>query len=243
MYTTKTPSLRIGEADLKCKNGCGYFGNSEWGGYCSKCHHESLHRERLKKGLHQASQHGEHSGEKQQKSPLSGFSKFEEKKRQQADKKTTLMKLKVFGKSSPKDTARPDQLQDLFNSTPEIDKLKQEFYELFTSLGPSVDRDVRKFIQSFVAKMLKNADIRSVDELSELAQNFFQVFSKRVDASSIYAQSEITQDMKENLLDYVEKYVMTCLYRILFCPPSTNDEEKDLAIQARLVPFIEIKQD
>jgi hypothetical protein len=35
------------------------------------------------------------------------------------------------------------------------------------------------------------------------------------------------------LLDYVEKYVMTCLNGILFCPPSTTDEEKDLSIQNR----------
>jgi Zn finger protein HypA/HybF involved in hydrogenase expression len=60
MYSTKNPSLRINEADLKCKNGCGYYGNAEWEGYCSKCHHEHIQRERLKKsgglrGLH----HGE----------------------------------------------------------------------------------------------------------------------------------------------------------------------------------------
>lgn len=31
---------------------------------------------------------------------------------------------------------------------------------------------------------------------------------------------------------------MTLLYRILFCPPFTNDEEKDLAIQKRFALFI-----
>lgn len=32
MYATKQPSLRIKQADLKCKNGCGYFGNDDWEG-------------------------------------------------------------------------------------------------------------------------------------------------------------------------------------------------------------------
>lgn len=32
MYATKQPSLRIKQADLKCKNGCGYFGNADWEG-------------------------------------------------------------------------------------------------------------------------------------------------------------------------------------------------------------------
>jgi hypothetical protein len=45
--------------------------------------------------------------------------------------------------------------------------------------------------------------------------------------------SGISQEKKEMLLDFVEKYVMTGLYRILFCPPSTTDEEKDLSIQKR----------
>jgi len=60
MYATKNPSLRINEADLKCKNCCDYYGNAEWEGYCSKCHRERNQRERSKKtgsvrGLH----HGE----------------------------------------------------------------------------------------------------------------------------------------------------------------------------------------
>lgn len=32
MYATKQPSLRINQADLKCKTGCGYFGNADWNG-------------------------------------------------------------------------------------------------------------------------------------------------------------------------------------------------------------------
>jgi len=49
----------------------------------------------------------------------------------------------------------------------------------------------------------------------------------------VFAISGLNQEKKEMLLDYVEKYVMTYLYRILFCPPSTTDEEKDLSIQNR----------
>lgn len=44
---------------------------------------------------------------------------------------------------------------------------------------------------------------------------------------------DLSQETKDQLLDYVEKYAMTCLYRVLFCPQSTNDEEKDLQIQKR----------
>lgn len=47
--------------------------------------------------------------------------------------------------------------------------------------------------------------------------------------------TDIAPEVKERLLDYVERYAMTLLYRILFCPPFTSDEEKDLAIQKRFV--------
>ena len=36
------------------------------------------------------------------------------------------------------------------------------------------------------------------------------------------------------MLDNVEKIIMTRLYRTLFCPPYTDDEQKDLAIQNRI---------
>lgn len=54
--------------------------------------------------------------------------------------------------------------------------------------------------------------------------------------------SDIPPEIKEKLLDYVERYAVTLLYRILFCPPFTSDEEKDLAIQKRYCILIFMSQ-
>lgn len=35
-------------------------------------------------------------------------------------------------------------------------------------------------------------------------------------------------------MDEVEKYMMTRLYKEVFCPETTDDENKDLAIQKRI---------
>lgn len=35
-------------------------------------------------------------------------------------------------------------------------------------------------------------------------------------------------------MDEVEKYMMTRLYKEVFCPETTDDEKKDLAIQKRI---------
>lgn len=43
-----------------------------------------------------------------------------------------------------------------------------------------------------------------------------------------------SSDAVENVMDEVEKYMMTRLYKEVFCPETTDDEKKDLAIQKRI---------
>jgi len=51
--------------------------------------------------------------------------------------------------------------------------------------------------------------------------------------------SGVSEEEREEILDTVERYAMTTLHNILFCPSQT-EEEKDLAIQERygLVIFL-----
>lgn len=73
---------------------------------------------------------------------------------------------------------------------------------------------------------------KPIDEVSDLVQNAYQVYAKRMEASQFYFNT--SQRDKELLLDYFEKHSMTNLYRNLFCPPSTQDEDMDLTIQKRI---------
>jgi len=44
----------------------------------------------------------------------------------------------------------------------------------------------------------------------------------------------LSSETVDRLMDYVEKYLMVRLYRIMFCSYLTDDEERDLAMQNRI---------
>ncbi|XP_076640083.1 rabaptin-5-associated exchange factor for Rab5 [Colletes latitarsis] len=226
MYSTKTPSLRIDEADLKCKNGCGFYGNVEWEGYCSKCHREYLQKQRSQIGCNVYEESNTSN-----KSTITAQQKYEEKKVQQ-EKKYKLLNIS-FRKPAVKAQGYQELLYELTKDNPDLEKVKTENREVIAMIAKTpVERDVRKCIHSFIIDILQNKDVKRIEDLSEITQTFYQVFAKRLENSSKYA--DISSEIKEKLLDYVERYALTLLYRILFCPPFTNDEEKDLAIQKRI---------
>lgn len=43
-----------------------------------------------------------------------------------------------------------------------------------------------------------------------------------------------SEEQTEQLMGFIEKYLTTRLYKMLFCPLTTDDEEKDLRIQNRI---------
>ncbi|XP_015116628.1 rab5 GDP/GTP exchange factor [Diachasma alloeum] len=230
MWTIKTPSLRIDVADLKCKNGCGFFGNDEWEGYCSKCHREYLQRKRAKRERQTRAQN--HEGDAVRQTTPPGISKVEEKKRQQ-EKKNKLLNISAFWKLPSKPQGYDDLLKELIHNNEDLDKVKSENLDLMQLISKTpAEKDVKRCIHTLVSNILQNRNAKRIEELSEITQNFYQVFGKRMENSPNYAG--ISPEVKERLLDYVERHSMTLLYRVLFCPPFTIDEEKDLAIQNRI---------
>lgn len=219
MYSIKTPTLRIDESDLKCKNGCDFFGNAEWEGYCSQCHREHLQKQRAQREHVQRVQ----SRESETSSRI-------EKKRQQDKKK--LINLSVFRKPSLRASGHDELLRDLLKDNQDLEKIKYENRDLISVINKTrAERDLKKCMNFFVNKILQNKDKR-IEELSEITQNFYQDFAKQMENNSDY--NEFSAEIKERLLDYIERYTMTLLYRILFCSAYTTDEEKDLAIQNRI---------
>ncbi|CAG9759671.1 unnamed protein product [Ceutorhynchus assimilis] len=234
MYATKQPSLRINQADLKCKTGCGFYGNADWNGYCSKCYRNQMEQERQKRPRHAQSQPPTHHGESSKAPVPPGFSKFEEKKKQQTDKKSKYLKsLPVFRKASNvKDVGKPEKHVNVRQTNPDADKLMAEFLSKYGHLGDDVRKDFLKCIQLFTTKLLNEMETKPIDELAEMAQKYYNLYNSRINSYSIY--TELDGDVRIELEDFFEKYSMVNLYTWLFCPSFTNDEEKDLSIQDRI---------
>ncbi|CAH0554478.1 unnamed protein product [Brassicogethes aeneus] len=231
MYATKQPSLRINQDDLKCTNGCGYFGNADWGGYCSKCYRNHMEQERQKRTRSTSSSSAHHHHHHSSKSQVTSFGKFEEKKRQQTDKKNKY--LPVFRKtSSAKDSERSERQFDVRHANPDTDKLNVEFIAQFGKYGEAVRHDFFKCAQYFTTKIVHEMNLKLIDELAEMAQKCYVSYMTRINGNPHYQQ--VPEGVREDLLDFFEKYCMISLYTFLFCPNTTNDEEKDLTIQDRI---------
>ncbi|KAK0148754.1 Rab5 GDP/GTP exchange factor [Merluccius polli] len=256
---TERRGIHVDQSELLCKKGCGYYGNAAWQGLCSKCWREEYQRARQKQiqedwalaeklqreeEVAYASSQGPQSQPQPQPQPLAQstpphghaslapFSKFEEKKTNEKMRKVTTVK-KFFSPSTrmaPKKESQEGKTPSPSISrqtSMETDRVSKDFLEFLKNLQRP-GREIHKQCRAFIESMANKKDL-GADELSECVQDFYQNLSDRL-MSHFKGSSESV----ERVMDQVEKYIMTRLYKSVFCPETTDDEKKDLATQHRI---------
>ncbi|XP_064460855.1 rab5 GDP/GTP exchange factor-like [Ornithodoros turicata] len=236
--------------DLKCRQGCSFYGNPEWDGYCSKCFKERRAQQQPDAQLacHTATEStpletarcrtpSPHSftsrrlsrsaSESPEAPAMAPFSRFAEKKRQHAEKRAKTFKNIIRRTNTLKESSSSKEVQ---LSSLESNPAAKELKDFLRGLKDTAAYDLIKQVKAIVEKVQKVT--RTLDDLSDMVQDFYQNMHDRFERNSHY--QELEPEQVEQLMDLMENYLMSLLHKMVFEFISTADEEKDLAIQKRI---------
>lgn len=208
--------------ELMCKNGCGFYGNREWQGYCSKCHKEI--NEKVSSTLPKVSTKKK-VARSYSDAQDSLFTKFEEKKKQHLEKRSKTIKSIIKRGQSAKESTTQSPSHELVSHV-DVFQVGKDL-----SLKESTIKDVFKQIQRQLEKMNKLYD-QTIDVQSETMQAFYNWMNDRCENHNIY--QDLTPEQIEALMDKIEEQLMTYLHRTVFQQISSEYEDKDLALQKRI---------
>jgi len=293
---TENVKFKVGQSDLTCRNGCGFFGNPEWSWYCSQCwrkqnsniqaytfdaapssvsgqggaglgvspgsllpsshtspspgsmlgggsafspspssHSQSLPSPLNKERMSFTSMLGKSPGlDRKLKLPspqhiTAGISNKTRRLHSQTLERGGSIR-QIFNKGQSKKDEKQDKLEPV---TAEVKAISKEFGEFVSARTRRQGMaDLSRNIQSFVEKVNKRIEILPIEEVAAMVQNFYQALWKRLETHENFQGLE-EGDIK-TISDYTERYIMVSLYKKLFSPVSTNDEEKDLEIQSKI---------
>ncbi|KAI6074307.1 Rab5 GDP/GTP exchange factor isoform X8 [Aix galericulata] len=250
--------IHVDQSELLCKKGCGYYGNPAWQGFCSKCWREEYHKARQKQiqedwelaerkmikederlsvngeiWLQREEEEAYASSQSTQGAQSLTFSKFEEKKTNEKTRKVTTVK--KFFTASSRAGAKKAEIQESKSPSPSInrqasietDRVSKEFIEFLKTYHKS-GQDIYKQCKLFLDTMNHKRDL-SIEEQSECAQDFYQNVAEK-----LQTRWKMPPEKVEKAMDQIEKYIMTRQYKYVFCPETTDDEKKDLAVQKRI---------
>ncbi|XP_043968524.1 rab5 GDP/GTP exchange factor-like [Gambusia affinis] len=214
MWTDKQRGLRVSQKELLCKNACGYYGNPAWKGFCSKCW-----RERSRPP----------GSQRQDTRPSSDgapptFSKFEEKKNIEKGRRISTVRRLFWGSSSP---PKPQETSESHTKMLKAyESLEPGDFTGFLKIlrSPSSQR-LQSRCTAFLNTMEAYHNLQ-IQKQSDLVQDFYQSFAEYFRS---FPETQVTQ-----IMEHVEKLVMTRLHKWVFCHDSCDDEQKDLALQRRI---------
>lgn len=114
----------------------------------------------------------------------------------------------------------------------ESKQASHDFMEFIKAFNEPAAKDVMKQCRSFMEKLVANRDM-TIEQQSELVQEFYQAMADRLMTHPVFANYSSEKD-QERIMDNVEKFLMTRLYRSIFCSDQTDDEREDLAVQKKI---------
>uniref|UniRef100_A0A0B7AAH5 VPS9 domain-containing protein n=1 Tax=Arion vulgaris TaxID=1028688 RepID=A0A0B7AAH5_9EUPU len=229
--STRKKNFHFDEADLLCKNGCGFYGNVAWQGFCSKCYREVYQTAKQVQMQHDAVKeitqtYPERSNEHGSADERASLSKLDDKKSQPVSRSNRSFLWKTSNKESQ------PAVKATRSNTEERQKIVGEFAEFLKSMTRKpAALEISKVVREFVDSVLQNPDL-SIETISERVQDFYASLLDKLNNLSIF--KDLSTETIEKVMDYTESYVLTRLYSSVFCSPLTNDEERDLALQKRI---------
>ncbi|KAH8408720.1 hypothetical protein KR215_011479 [Drosophila sulfurigaster] len=248
----RAPMLRIGQQDLKCRQGCGFYGNTQFDGLCSKCFRERNDKQR--KRPTEDNNDNIPSGPSsiaERRSPQHLLSLGRGKKQpetpQQVESPSTMPKKKSIvpavlqktlkGKfpavtnqqqqqqqQQPQQKRVPTATENQFMLQLRQMRLPDDAKHKLKSEIKRLDHEIRKYMNTNNAK--------NVDELSDLVQNAYTRFSNVVHNDPRFEMA--TNEDRDSAIDFFEKVIMTQNHNLLFSPYFTSDEESDVKVQKRI---------
>uniref|UniRef100_UPI00398E4AEB rab5 GDP/GTP exchange factor-like n=1 Tax=Pristiophorus japonicus TaxID=55135 RepID=UPI00398E4AEB len=216
--------IHVDQSELMCRDNCGYYGNPAWQGYCSKCwraqnrrrQQEQQHDEQLNKGMESEAPTSSLFAE-----ATSMFTKMRRTKRRR--KRSKLINLTQFiWKTAPR-----QEIQELPTMSPQTPTQVQsgDFTEFLKSLQKPSVQIIQKRCHRFIEDLQARPNL-DVQLQSDLVQDFYQNIAVHFNGFST--------EQRDRMIDYIEKVIMTRLYKTVFCPDSSEDEHKDLVMQQRI---------
>ncbi|KAK3742898.1 hypothetical protein QZH41_018928 [Actinostola sp. cb2023] len=201
---------RLNNPELRCKTGCGFYGNPAWQGYCSVCFRDVYKKQHKARDAQMRS--AQLLKDQQDQAEKLKFDKFQEKKKFKTESKKESVK-KLFKK-------KPLQVDGSASTSSGNSNKPSDFKEFLKTLKRPAAQDVSDQCKLFVQR-LHNNNTLTVSEQSEMVQDFYGAMADRLESHIVFKGQP--QEVLDSTLNNIEKYIMTRLYKMYisrFCNPN-----------------------
>ncbi|XP_068097016.1 rab5 GDP/GTP exchange factor-like isoform X2 [Hyperolius riggenbachi] len=199
-----------------CRKNCGFYGNPAWHGYCSRCWIQKRQQTQpLKNGFRHHSAH------------LLCKSDGDTAHQHYIGKE--VYKSSNINRSQSAVLPNEDQTANnygpLLSSSRLLSLGKGNFTDFLKALQKPDAKELQIHCTTFIQRM-QNAKNYTVDKKAEAVQALYKEIGDNI--------SDDMSEVKDQLLDNIEKLVMTQLYKSVFCPDGSVEEKKDLLLQNQI---------